>query len=271
MQFGFPIRKYGAIREKVSTMMSKTFVSESLMYRAGQEIEDRVNEIGTVNATKEYAIECAIAKIHGSETLDYVVDEAVQCNGGMGYSAEYPIERAYRDSRIARIYEGTNEINRLMLVAQYFKKIKNKDINITSNVIKGYSKILTPLFMSKTDKICLVDNHKKLLGILTQLVYSKFGKNLHRHQHVMIWLSDIIIEIYANESALLRSEKTQDTHQKLMIQKYLYDSNKLIKNIAENIISSICKGIKRHLLNRLVNKLTSQKNHNPEIISLNVY
>ena len=125
--------------------------------------------------------------------------------------------------------------------------------------------------MSKTDKICLVDNHKKLLGILTQLVYSKFGKNLHRHQHVMIWLSDIIIEIYANESALLRSEKTQDTHQKLMIQKYLYDSNKLIKNIAENIISSICKGIKRHLLNRLVNKLTSQKNHNPEIISLNVY
>ena len=271
VQFGFPIRKYGAIREKVSTMMSKTFVSESLMYRAGQEIEDRVNEIGTVNATKEYAIECAIAKIHGSETLDYVVDEAVQCHGGMGYSAEYPIERAYRDSRIARIYEGTNEINRLMLVAQYFKKIKNKDINITSNVIKGYSKILTPLFMSKTDKICLVDNHKKLLGILTQLVYSKFGKNLHRHQHVMIWLSDIIIEIYANESALLRSEKTQDTHQKLMIQKYLYDSNKLIKNIAENIISSICKGIKRHLLNRLVNKLTSQKNHNPEIISLNVY
>ncbi len=271
VQFGFPIRKYGAIRDKVSKMMSKTFVSESLMYRAGQEIEDRVNEIGTVNATKEYAIECAIAKIHGSETLDYVVDEAVQCHGGMGYSAEYPIERAYRDSRIARIYEGTNEINRLMLVAQYFKKIKNKNINITSNVVNGYLKLLIPLFICRTDNVCLVDNHKKLLGVLTQLVYNKFGKNLHRHQHVMIWLSDIIIEIYANESALLRSEKTQDTLQKSMIQNYLYNSNKLVKNISEKIIDSTSKGVKRQLLNCILNKLTSQKVHNPENLSLKIY
>ena len=229
VQFGFSINNYGAIREKMSTMLSKTFVSESLMYRAGQEIENRSNEIGTVDATKEYAIECAIAKIHGSETLDYVVDESLQSHGGMGYSAEYPIERAYRDSRIARIYEGTNEINRLMLVAQYFKKIKNKDINISSNVLKGYLKLLLPTFINNTDKICLVENHKKLLGVLTQSVYSKFGKNLHRHQHVMLWLSDIIIEIYANESALLRSEKTKDKNQKLMAQKYLYDSNQLVK------------------------------------------
>ena len=180
------------------------------------------------------------------KTLDYVVDEAVQCHGGMGYSAEYPIERAYRDSRIARIYEGTNEINRLMLVAQYFKKIKNKDIDITSNVIKGYLKSLTPSFLCRTDNICLVDNHKKLLGVLTQLIYSKFGKNLHRHQHVMLWLSDVIIEIYANESTLLRLKKTNINEHKLMTQQYLYESNKFIKNISEKIIDSTSKGLKEN-------------------------
>ena len=86
-----------------------------------------------------------------SETLDYVVDEALQCHGGMGYSAEFPIERSYRDSRIARIYEGTNEINRLMLVGQFLKKIKNKDVSITKNVLKGYLKMLTPSSLIKSD------------------------------------------------------------------------------------------------------------------------
>ena len=270
-QFGKTLNNYGAIREKVSKMMSKTYVSESLMYRAGQDIEERGKDIGTVKATSEYAIECAIAKVHGSETLDYVVDEALQCHGGMGYSAEFPIERAYRDSRIARIYEGTNEINRLMLVGQFLKKIKNKDVSITKNVLKGYLKMLTPSLLIKSDSLCLVENHKQLLSVLVQTVYGTFGKGLFEHQQVVMWLADIIIEIYANESALLRSKKNDDITQKLMSKLYLYESNILINNISHKILDSSTGGFKRALLKCLVNKLTSQKHINPEIVTNMIY
>ena len=101
--------------------------------------------MGIVKSTSEYAIECAIAKVHGSEVLDYVADESIQCHGGMGYSAEYPIERAYRDARISRIYEGTNEINRMLLVGQVLKKIKNKDISINGMIKKVFLKPITDI------------------------------------------------------------------------------------------------------------------------------
>ena len=143
-QFGTSIGNFGAIKQKLARMEAKTFASESLMYRAGQEIEDRSKDVGTIAATADYAIECAIAKVHGSEALDYVVDEALQSHGGMGYSAEYPIERAYRDSRIARIYEGSNEINRLMLIGQLLKKIKRKEITIDGLVKSSYLSLLYP-------------------------------------------------------------------------------------------------------------------------------
>ena len=174
-QFGKPIGEFGAIKQKVARMKAKTFASESLMYRAGQDIEDRGNQLvfdassmdkkkmGIVKSTSEYAIECAIAKVHGSEVLDYVADEAIQCHGGMGYSAEYPIERAYRDARISRIYEGTNEINRMLLVGQVLKKIKNKKLSIDSMVMKGLLKPITDIFKCSYDGMDLVDNHKILL------------------------------------------------------------------------------------------------------------
>jgi alkylation response protein AidB-like acyl-CoA dehydrogenase len=269
-QFGKSIGTFGAIQQKVSRMKAKVFASESLMYRAGQDIEDRGNDIhtniknlkkekmGIVNSTSEYAIECAIAKVHGSEVLDYVADESIQCHGGMGYSAEYPIERAYRDARISRIYEGTNEINRMLLVGQVLKKIKNKDISISGMVKKTFMKPITDLFKCKYNGMDLVNNHKMLSSLLIYILFNKFGKSLVKQQEILLSMADIIIEIYASESTLLRAMKTKDSNQKTMGKLYLYESNQKIKEKAYEIIDASSKGMKRYMFKKLVGKLTNQ-------------
>ena len=258
-QFGLPIKEFGAVQQKMAKMLAKTFASESLMYRAGQDIEKRAEEVGTIDATSEYAIECAIAKVHGSETLDYVVDEAVQCHGGMGYSAEYPIERAYRDSRIARIYEGTNEINRLMLIGQLFKKIKKKEIKIDGLVKQSY--FSTIKFGSNTGKD-LIKNHKILLGRLIYETYKKVGKNLldPKKQQLLMSLADILIEIYATESSILRAEKTGKKEQIELANYYQYESNQKVNQLA-NEISDQLEGGK--LLNIVINNLTKMSPFKP--------
>ena len=258
-QFGLPIKEFGAVQQKMAKMLAKTFASESLMYRAGQDIEKRAEEVGTIDATSEYAIECAIAKVHGSETLDYVVDEAVQCHGGMGYSAEYPIERAYRDSRIARIYEGTNEINRLMLIGQLFKKIKKKEIKIDSLVKQSY--FSTIKFGSNAGKD-LVKNHKILLGRLIYETYKKVGKNLldPKKQQLLMSLADILIEIYATESSLLRAEKTGKKEQIKLANYYQYESNQKVNQLAHEISDQLEGG---KLLNMVINNLTKMSSFKP--------
>ena len=258
-QFGLPIKEFGAVQQKMAKMLAKTFASESLMYRAGQDIEKRAEEVGTIDATSEYAIECAIAKVHGSERLDYVVDEAVQCHGGMGYSAEYPIERAYRDSRIARIYEGTNEINRLMLIGQLFKKIKKKEIKIDGLVKQSY--FSTIKFGSNTGKD-LVKNHKILLGRLIYETYKKVGKNLldPKKQQLLMSLADILIEIYATESSLLRAEKTGKKEQIELANYYQYESNQKVNQLAHEISDQLEGG---KLLNMVINNLTKMSPFKP--------
>jgi alkylation response protein AidB-like acyl-CoA dehydrogenase len=281
-QFGKPIGEFGAIKQKVARMKSKTFASESLMYRAGQDIEDRGNQLvfdassmdkkkmGIVKSTSEYAIECAIAKVHGSEVLDYVADEAIQCHGGMGYSAEYPIERAYRDARISRIYEGTNEINRMLLVGQVLKKIKNKKLSIDSMVMKGLLKPITDIFKCSYDGMDLVDNHKILLSVLIAVLGKKYGKDLAKQQEILLSMADIIIEIYASESALLRSKKTGKEDHNKMSKMYLYEANQKIKEKAYEIIDASTKGIKRGLLKKFIGKLTSHKHINPYELSSSI-
>ena len=261
-QFGLPIKEFGAVQYKMRRMMAKTFASESLMYRAGQDIEKRAEEVGTIDATSGYAIECAIAKVHGSETLDYVVDEAVQCHGGMGYSAEYPIERAYRDSRIARIYEGTNEINRLMLIGQLFKKIKKKQIGIEGLVKQSY--LSTIKFGKKSGKD-LVKNHKILLGRLIYETYNKVDKNLlnPKNQQLLMSLADILIEVYATESSLLRAEKTGKKQHIELSEYYQYESNQKVKQLAHEISDQLKGGT---LLNMVINNLTKMSHFKPYTI-----
>tara|TARA_Y100001937_G_scaffold86616_1_gene117154 strand:+ start:104 stop:1759 length:1656 start_codon:yes stop_codon:yes gene_type:complete len=258
-QFELPIKEFGAIQQKMYRMMAKTFASESLMYRAGQDIETRSKEVGTIEATSEYAIECAIAKVHGSETLDYVVDESLQCHGGMGYSGEYPIERAYRDSRIARIYEGTNEINRLMLIGQLFKKIKKKEIKIDNLVKQSY--LSTIKFGSSNGKH-LVKNHKILLGRLIYETYKKMGKNLldPKKQQLLMSLADILIEIYATESSILRAEKTEKIQHIKLSEYYQYESNQKVSKLAREISNQLEGG---KLLNIVINNLTNMSLFKP--------
>ena len=240
-QFGTSIGNFGAIKQKLARMEAKTFASESLMYRAGQEIEDRSEDVGTIDATADYAIECAIAKVHGSEVLDFVVDEALQSHGGMGYSAEYPIERAYRDSRIARIYEGSNEINRLMLIGQLLKKIKRKEITIDGLVKSSYLSLLYP---KSSEGIELTKRHKELLGHLVFITYKKLGKDIMdpNNQQVLLGLADILIEIYASESAILRAEKIGDDNHKQMAKFYQYESNQKIRRFASEIADELGGG-----------------------------
>ena len=240
-QFGTSIGNFGAIKQKLARMEAKTFASESLMYRAGQEIEDRSKDVGTIAATADYAIECAIAKVHGSEVLDFVVDEALQSHGGMGYSAEYPIERAYRDSRIARIYEGSNEINRLMLIGQLLKKIKRKEITIDGLVKSSYLSLLYP---KSSEGIELTKRHKELLGHLVFITYKKLGKDIMdpNNQQVLLGLADILIEIYASESAILRAEKIGDVNHKQMAKFYQYESNQKIRRFASEIADELGGG-----------------------------
>ena len=266
-QFGMPISEFGAIKQKLARMLAKTFASESLMYRAGQDIENRGKEVGIIDATAEYAIECAIAKVHGSEALDYVVDEAVQCHGGMGYSAEYPIERAYRDSRIARIYEGTNEINRLMLIGQLLKKIGKKQINIKGLVKQSYFATLN--FSSNTG-MKLVKNHKILLGRLIYEAYRKIGKNLIKptNQQLLMSLADILIEIYATESAILRAQKTGKAKQTQLAMYYQYESNQKIRKFASEIADELETGM---FLNVVINNLTHIETLKPYKLSNNIF
>lgn len=222
-QFGVPIGTFGAMQAKLAEMAIQTFVSESLCYRAGQDIEDRIDALAAggmeINQAKlkgveQFAIECAIAKVHGSEVLDYVVDQGVQVFGGMGYSADVPVEKAYRDARISRIYEGTNEINRILMVGMLLKRAIKGEINIFETAM-AVSKELTsvPSFESIDNSLSfasekdLIKRLKKVFLMVAGKAAQTFQDKIEEEQEIMMNLADVMIEIYAAESAMLRVEK----------------------------------------------------------------
>lgn len=222
-QFGVSIGTFGAIQSKLAEMAIQTFTSESLCYRAGQDIEDRIEALiqggmeanqAKLKGVEQFAIECAIAKVHGSEVLDYVVDQGVQVYGGMGYSADVPMEKAYRDARISRIYEGTNEINRMLMVGMLLKRAMKGEVNIFDPAM-AVSKELTSVPSFETlDVSKLFASEKEILIRLKKVFLMVAGKaaqafqdKIEAEQEIMMNLADIMIEIYAAESVLLRAEK----------------------------------------------------------------
>jgi alkylation response protein AidB-like acyl-CoA dehydrogenase len=222
-QFNTAIANFGAIKHKLAEMSIRTYATEAAAYRAGQNIEDKINSLieegmpeneAKLKGVEQFAIECAIMKVHSSEVLDFVVDEGVQVYGGMGFSAEAPMERAYRDSRIARIYEGTNEINRMLLVGMLVKSAFKGEIDLLGPAM-AVGKELTsiPDFgVEYADGVfarekAVLRNLKKAVLMVAGKAVQDFQNKLNDEQEILMNLADMIIEIYVAESTLLRTEK----------------------------------------------------------------
>ncbi len=264
-QFGVSINTFGAIKSKLAEMAIRTYVSESLCYRAGQDIDDRIDALkaegideseAKLKGVEAFAIECAIAKIHGSEVLDYAVDQGVQIYGGMGYSAEAPMERAYRDARIARIYEGTNEINRMLMVGMVLKRAMKGEINLFEPAMAVSAELTSVPSFETIDTSELFAAEKEVLKKLKKVFLMIGGKaamalqdKIEDEQEIMMNLADVMIEIYASESAILRAEKLVGlrgqpacSHQIAMAQVYLAEAVDKINSAAKEAIASFTKG-----------------------------
>jgi alkylation response protein AidB-like acyl-CoA dehydrogenase len=222
-QFGQSISEFGAIKYKIAEIATRIFASESAHYRAGQNIDDWYDKLvaegiesgqARLKSLEEYAIECAILKVHGSEILDYSVDEGVQIYGGMGYSAEAPMDRAYRDARINRIFEGTNEINRLLTVDMLLKRAMKGTLDLMTPAMEVQKELMSiPDFGSgeseglfAAEKKALV-NLKKAGLMVAGAAVQKFMMKLSDEQEIIMNMADMLIEGYVAESTLLRVEK----------------------------------------------------------------
>lgn len=222
-QFGKSLTEFGAIQQKLADMTTRTWVSESATYRAGQDIEDhikRLQEGGMASAeaklkgVEEYAIECAVLKVFGSEVNSYIVDEGVQIYGGMGYSADAPMEAAYRDARIARIYEGTNEINRMHSVGMLLKKALKGELDLMTPAMQIADELMSIPSFDLPDESELfaiekeqIQKLKKAVLMVAGKAVEKFTMAIEEEQQLLMNVSDMLIEVYACESALLRAEK----------------------------------------------------------------
>jgi alkylation response protein AidB-like acyl-CoA dehydrogenase len=264
-QFGVSINTFGAIKAKLAEMATRIYATESLCYRAGQDIEDRMGALAAqglsdseakLKAMEQFAIECAIAKVHGSEVLDYIVDQGVQIYGGMGYSADAPMERAYRDARISRIYEGTNEINRMLMVGMVLKRAMKGEINLFEPAMAVASELVSVPSFESIDTSELFAMEKDLVHKLKKVFLMVGGKaamalqdRIEDEQEIMMNLADVMIEIYAAESVLLRTEKLVSQRgeaacaaQIAMSRIYLYEAIDKVEAAAKEAIVSFAKG-----------------------------
>ncbi len=222
-QFGTSISNFGAIKFKIAQMTTKTFASESAHYRAGQNIDDAYDSLiaggmdeaqAKLKSVEEFAIECAILKVHGSEVLDYCADEGVQIYGGMGFSAEGPMDRAYRDARINRIFEGTNEINRMLCIDMLMKRAMKGTIDLMTPAMAVQKELMSIPDFGASDGDELFAKEKKAMTNLKKAglmvagaAVQKFMQKLGEEQEILMNMADMMIEGYVAESTLLRVEK----------------------------------------------------------------
>lgn len=226
VQFNLPISKFGAVRYKLAEMAIRLFATESAAYRAGQNIDDTYDTLiaegmdeakAKLKSVEQYAIECAIIKVWCSEMLDYVVDEGVQIYGGMGYSAEAPMERAYRDSRINRIFEGTNEVNRLLVVDMLLKRAMKGELDLMGPAQAVAGELMSiPDFGEEDDAAFapekkILANLKKAGLLVAGAAVQKLMMSLAKEQEILMNIADIIGYVYVAESVLLRAEKLYHT------------------------------------------------------------
>lgn len=283
-QFGRPIAKYGAIRHKLAEQAIKTYASNAAIYRCSQNIDDAINdcvasgmdkESATLEGIRQFAAEAAILKVHGSEVLDYVVDEGVQIYGGMGYSAEAPMERAYRDARINRIFEGTNEINRMLIVDTLLKKAMKGELDLMTpaqNVAKELMSI--PDFGEASDDVFeqaheQVKKFKKAVLMIAGSAAQKLMMELAKEQEVLMNIADMIIETYVAESVLLRVEKLVKVKKDATISEqidvlnvYLYDSADKLNKYGKDALNSFAEGDELRMMLMGLKRFTKQQPFN---------
>jgi alkylation response protein AidB-like acyl-CoA dehydrogenase len=239
-QFGVLISSFGAIKHKLAEQVIRLFASESAVYRVSKDIDDLMDKLkvdcgdkgrASIEAISHYAVEAAILKVVGSEMLDFVADEAVQIHGGMGYSAEMSVERCYRDSRINRIFEGTNEINRLLVVDTAMKRAMKGEFDLFGQAEKLYNGI-DSITDGKTtgdnyyqEKMRYIRNFKKVILICLHGATKQFGKNLVNEQEVLNNIAEIMMETYLSESLVLRVEKRETLKGNSALYKDIVDVN----------------------------------------------
>ena len=263
-QFKLPIVKFGAIRHKLAEMAIRLWVGESALYRVAKNIDEKEHELlaagkdlsaALLGGAEEYAIECAILKVYGSEVLDFVVDEGVQIHGGNGYSDEYEISRAYRDSRINRIYEGTNEINRLLTVDMVLKRAMKGQLDLMGPAMNVQKELMSiPDFGSENDapfakEHQAIDNFKKCILMVAGAAVQKLMMTLSKEQEILMNIADMSIITYHAESALLRLEKLSRTKseaelavQTAIVKTYIYDAADAINKAGKDALNSFADG-----------------------------
>ena len=289
IQFKTPISQFGAIKEKIARMATSCYVGESACYRAAKNIEDRIDyfisqgmskQEAELKGVEDYAVECSLIKVGASEDLQNCSDEGIQIFGGMGFSADTPMESAWRDARIGRIYEGTNEINRMLSIGMLLKKGMKGQIDLMGSVMKAASafgentsdEIISDKHLSQ--EIGIISKFKNQFLILLGNVVQKFGNELEKQQQILLSLSDILIEVYFSESALYRTLKNIDnqgiesqTTQVNMVQFYVFEAYNTIHKSAREIILSISDGEEQEQLLKILNEKCSYKRH-PNVIGL---
>jgi alkylation response protein AidB-like acyl-CoA dehydrogenase len=265
IQFKVPISSFGMIKAKLADMAIRTYMSESMMYRQAGMFDDKLSELdaeakknGAENAKaiEEYAAECSITKVYGSEMLDFCVDEYVQILGGYGFCAEYPAERYYRDSRINKIWEGTNEINRMLVPGTMMRRAMQGRLKLlpAAQAIAGELMTYSPLSVQLPDTPLALQEHmvkmsKKIALMVAGVAAQKFQQNLAKEQEVMAKIADIVIEVFAMESGLLRtlkiiSKKGEEkaTHQIAAVKVYVDEMIPRIEIWAKQVLAYVEAG-----------------------------
>lgn len=269
--FGHTISEFGAIRQKLAESAIRTFVAESVVYRTGGLIDAKLDGISwedegaaqsMLGGIEEYAIECAIAKVVASEALQYVADEAVQVHGGYGFHQDYSVERSYRDERINRIFEGTNEINRLLTVGMLLKRASQNRLPLMAEVMQLMAELASPVADVAADaeglsvETELVARAKRIALVAAGIAYQQYGAKLEAEQEIVYAIAEIVIAAYSMESALLRTQKsgtditrdiTQVAARELML--------RIVAN-TEVVIANCLDGAKRQQYHSALRRLT---------------
>ncbi len=290
IQFNTPIASFGAIRSKLAEMATSAYAGESACYRAAKDIEDRIksreeaggsHQESELKGVEEYAIECSILKVAVSEDIQNCADEGIQILGGMGFSEDTPMESAWRDARISRIYEGTNEINRMLSVGMLVKKAMKGHVDLLGPAMKVAEELMgipdfnTPdyseLFAEEKE---LVVKLKKAFLMVAGSAVQKYGPDLDSHQQLLMAASDILIEIYLAESVILRTEKLAKSkgaenikEQIAMAQLYLYKAVDIVNSKGKEGIASFAEGDEQRMMMMGLRRFTKYTNI-PNVVEL---